>query len=213
MQMASIHYIDERIPHMDTWEIYVKNKKDPKSQIGIEQVFDVVLEYSDKHKIRYIGTVDGLIWNIHKEKYYIDENKTAARMDKGWRLSFDMKHQPTGYCAASTTIFGFEVLNVRVTGSKIKPVNRGEDVHVLEISRTADDIHHWGNWIRFVVDLYEKYEHHFEQAPRYTHACNRFFRPCSLLAFCGDTSQGRIIQYDEMVPIDPSPSEKAVLDI
>ncbi len=213
MEMSAILYIDERMAYMDQWPIYVEDKRKPKSRIGIEQTFDVVLEFSDKKLYRYVGTIDGLVMK-HGDVPYLDENKTASRIDDGWRLSFDMKHQITGYCAASTTVFGFPVFRSRVTGCKIKPTHRGEDVHVLEpIERNEASIRHWANWLRHTADMYESYKDDYEHAPRYTHSCNRYFRPCSLLPFCGDTPEGRSEQFDQMQPADLSPSEKAVQEL
>lgn len=213
MEMSAIHYIDERLPYMDNWPIYVADEKEPLSLVGIELVFDVVLEYTDKKLIRHIGTIDGLCYFIPKKKYVLEENKTASRLDDAWRLSFDMSHQVTGYCAASTTVFGFEVLDARVFGAKIKPTGRGEDVYPVLVKRDLVAIQHWGTWVRRKVEEYEQYKDDFEHATRHTHSCNRYFRPCSLLSFCCDTPEGRQEQWEEMVPAEPSPSERAIQEL
>jgi hypothetical protein len=210
MELASIYYIDEQLAKFDNWPIWVADKHDPKAPIGVEQVFDITLEYEDGKLVRIIGTIDGLVINSPTGRLFLDENKTASRIDKGWRDSFEMRHQCTGYCAASTVVFGFPVSNVRVTGNKIKPTNRGEDVVPLEVSRKPSDVLHWGNWIRHTVDMYEMYKDDFENAPRYTHSCNRYFRPCSLIPFCCDTPEGRKEAWKQMVPIEGSPSENAI---
>lgn len=211
MEMSAILYIDERLPHMENWPLYVKDKKDEKSLVGIEQTFDVVLEYEDKRHIRYIGTMDGLMIKQDKE-LYLDENKTASRLDDAWRMSFDMRHQVTGYCAAATTIVGNTVFNARITGAKIKPTGRGEDITVLEVKRDYNAINHWAAWVRHTVDMYETYKDDYENAPRYTHSCSRFYRSCSLLPFCADTPQGRAEQWEQMQAVEMSPSERAVHD-
>lgn len=211
MEMASIYYVDEQLSKLDNWPIWVADKNDPLAPVGIEQVFDITLEYSDGKKIRFIGTIDGLVHKLSDGKLFLDENKTANRIDRGWRMSFEMRHQCTGYCAASSTVFGFPIMDVRVTGNKIKPANRGEDVYPLEVSRKPSDVLHWGTWVRHSVDLYERYEGDFENAPRYTHACNRYFRPCSLIPFCCDTPEGRIQAWNvDMEPVQGSPSERAI---
>ena len=215
MELASIVYVDEQIYKMENWPIYVANKKDPKSLVGIEQHFDVVLEYDDALCIRYIGTIDGLVLNRNRgDRLTLDENKTANRIGDGWQLSFDMSNQITGYCGASTTVFGFPVFHSRVTGLKIKPTNRGEDCVPIEpVSRNAESIRLWGGWVRHTVQEYERYVGDYENAPRYTHSCMRYFRPCALLSFCADTPEGRSEQFDQMVPADLSPSERAVQDV
>lgn len=213
MEMASIVYVDEQLAKMDTWPIWVANKKDPKAPVGIEQVFDVILEYADGRTIRFIGTLDGLVIDTFRDdRLTLDENKTASRLDDAWKFSFDMTHQITGYLACSTSVFGLEVFHARVTGLRLKPTNRGEDIYVLNTSRTADSILHWARWVRHTVDLADLYEGDYENAPRYTHSCNRYFRPCSLIPFCSDTREGRVEQFEQMVPVEGSPSERAVRD-
>lgn len=214
MELASICYVDERIPSMDNWPIYVEDKANPRSLVGIEQVFDVVLTYEDNYEVRYIGTVDGLVCKASIGEFFVDENKTAARLGDAWRNAFDMKHQQTGYCAISTAIFPFKVTRCRVTGLRIRPSNRGEDVYTFEtLPRTEDAFQHWATWVREMAQTYERYKGDYEHATRYTHSCNRYFRPCSLLSFCSDTPDGRLITYHEhMVSMEPSPSERAVAE-
>lgn len=209
MEICSICYIDENLPKMENWPIYVENKKDPKSVVGIEQVFDVVLEFVDGKLIRYIGTIDGLVHNLAKKKLVLDENKTASRLDQAWRDSFLMAHQVSGYCAASTSVFGFPVMDARVTGLRIKS-GSGEDVIPLDVTRDISFVFNWANWLRHTIEMYERYEKDYENAPRYTHSCNRYYRPCSLIPFCADTPSGRAEQWSEMVSADQSPSEHAV---
>lgn len=216
MELASIHYVDERLPYMGNWPIYVADLSSPDCVVGIEQSFDVVLLYSDGKQVRYIGTIDGLVYHDtgKTQTYYLDENKTASRLDAGWRASFDLSHQVTGYCAACTSVFGFPVFKSRVTGLKIKPTNKGEDVYTLEaLTRTESSFQNFASWVRHTVDLFVSNRDDFENAPRYTHSCNRYFRPCALLPFCCDTAEGRKEQWEQMVKAEPSPSERAVMEI
>jgi hypothetical protein len=210
MEQSTICYVDERLPTMDLWPLYVEDERNPACMVGIEQAFDIVLEYDDGTLIRYIGTVDGLVKKVSVDKWFLDENKTASRITDGWRLSFDMAHQVTAYCAASTTVFGFPVFNARVTGNLIKPTGKGEDVYPIEVSRDEYAIRNWASWVYHTVRMFDAYKDDFELAPRYTHSCNRYFRPCSLLPFCCDTPEGRLEQFNEMVPVEPTPSERAI---
>jgi hypothetical protein len=214
MELATIVYVDERFYGFENWPIYVEDEKNPQSMVGIEQVFDVTLTYEDGKEIRYIGTIDGCIIKAATNQHYLDENKTAVRLGQGWRDTFDMKHQITGYCAASTSVFGFRILKSRVTGLRIGQGSKAEDVYPFEpLERTWDSIQHWGTWVREMVETYEKYKDDFENATRYTHSCNRYFRPCSLLSFCADSPEGRQVAFSEsMVDAEPSPSERAVGD-
>lgn len=210
MQQAAIKYVEERMKSMRNWPIYIEDNDKPHSRIGIEQNFDVTLEFEDGYKCRYIGTIDGLVQK--KTQWYLDENKTSVRLGDGWALSFDMSHQITGYCAASTTVFGFPVLRNRVTGVKIKPTNAMDDVRVLEpVARDAHYIHRWGQWIREMSETFDRYKTDWEYARRDTRSCYRFFRPCSLLPFCCDDPEGRQEAFlHGMVDADQTPSERAI---
>jgi hypothetical protein len=214
MEMATITYVDEALTKMDNWPIWVADSKDHTRPIGIEQVFDVVLTFSDQRLVRYIGTIDGLVLDTYRDsRPTLDENKTASRLDDGWITSFDMSHQITGYLTCSASVFGFPIWHARVQGLKIKPTNRGEDYYAKTTSRDPAAILHWGRWVYHTVGLFETYKDDFENAPRYTHSCNRYFRPCSLIPFCCDTSDGRREQWEQMVEADASPSERAVREI
>jgi hypothetical protein len=113
---------------------------------------------------------------------------------------------------AASVLFGFPIVRSRVTGVKIKP-GGGEDVYPIEpLVRNVETFANWGIWLRHTVDMYERYVNDYEHAPRYTHSCNRFFRPCALIPFCGDSIEGRREQWDEMMPANQSPSERAVME-
>lgn len=210
MELSSIVYIDEQLPKMDSWPIWVADKKDPKSAVGIEQVFDCILEYADGKIIRFIGTLDGVVTDWHRDRIVLDENKTAYRIDDAWKYSFDMAHQITGYIAAASAVYGLPIEWARVTGLKIKPTGRGEDVYPMLVKRNPDSFIHWARWVRHTVDIAELYQDDYENAPRYTHSCNRYFRACSLIPFCCDTAEGRRVQYGEMVSVEGSPSERSI---
>jgi hypothetical protein len=106
MELASMEYIDSLLPFMDSWPIWISDKRDPNKPVGIEQVFDVVLVYTDGKLVRYIGTVDGIVCNAARgNRITLAENKTAARLDKAWIESFKMRHQITGYLACAMALF------------------------------------------------------------------------------------------------------------
>jgi hypothetical protein len=211
METAAMVYAKEVLPHIENWPVWVDDPKAPLKPIGIEQIFDVVLEYKDGKRIRFAGTIDGILRNKQKDnRITMAENKTAARMDIGWIQSFKMRHQITGYMACGMALFGIEMWHARVYGCKIKPTFRGEDVHIEPVWRDKTAIAHWANWVRKNVDTFEQYQDDWEHAERKTHACNRFFRPCSLIPFCSDTKEGRVEQWSQMIEASQSPSERAV---
>jgi hypothetical protein len=211
METAAMVYARETFPHLDNWPVWVADAKSPHKPIGIEQIFDVVLEYKDGKRVRFAGTIDGILVNKQKDnRITMAENKTASRMDIGWIQSFKMRHQITGYMACGMALFGIEMWHARVYGCKIKPTFRGEDVHIEPVWRDKTAIAHWANWVRRNVDTFEQYQDDWEHAERKTHACNRFFRPCSLIPFCSDTKEGRVEQWTQMIEASQSPSERAV---
>jgi len=216
MEVATIEYVDERLRTMDQFPIWVADEFDSNSMVGIEQVFDVVMMYEDGYKLRYIGTIDGLVLDLDAGKRpTLEDNKTASRIDSAFQNATYMKYQFTGYLACSTAVFGMQVLDGSVIAVKIKRSNSGENYASLPISRDYDAIAKWGQDVRwFVENLYEPFgDNGYEHAPRFTHSCNRYFRPCSLIPFCADSPEGRQIAFEqEMVPADQSPSERAILE-
>lgn len=209
MEMACIVYIDTILPTLSNFPIYVQDKKNPNSVVGIENTFDVVLTYDDGKQFRFIGTFDGLTYNNAKGFSTLEDNKTASRLDAGWKASFQLSNQVTGYLACAASVYGFDIYNARILGLKIKPTGKGEDVWPLVTNRTGEQLQRWAFWFRHTAEMYEQYKDNYEHAPRYTHSCNRYFRPCSLLSFCCDTQDGRVEQWNEMVPAKSSPSELA----
>jgi len=211
MEVAAMVYAKETMPHLENWPVWVADPRGPEKPIGVEQIFDVVLEYDDGKKIRYIGTIDGILRNKQKgNRITMAENKTAARLDRAWIESFKMRHQVTGYMACGQSLFEIDMWHARIYGCKIKPTYRGEDVHIEPVVRDKSAIDHWGHWVYNQVALFETYKDDWEHAERRTHSCNRFFRPCTLIPFCADTPTGRLEQYSQMIPAIPSPSERAI---
>jgi hypothetical protein len=212
METAAMVYARETLQYLENWPIWVDSEKDANKPIGVEQVFDVVLTYEDNKRIRYIGTLDGILRSRAKNnRITMAENKTASRLDKAWVESFKMRHQVTGYMACGQALFNIEMWHARIYGCKIKPTYRGEDVHIEPVVRDATSIQHWGNWVYNQVEVFEAYKDHWEHAERRTHSCNRFFRPCALIPFCADSPEGRREQYSQMIEAKPSPSERAIL--
>lgn len=212
METAAMEYAKECVPYLKSWPIWYADKKNPEKPIGIEIVFDVVIEYEDGHQVRFIGTLDGILFNAERaNRVTMAENKTAARIDRAWIESFKMRHQVTGYIACGQALLGVDMWHGRIYGVKIKPTYKGEDVHVEPFKRDPEAVAHWGNWVRCQTDLFEAYKEDWEHAERRTHSCNRFFRPCALIPFCADSSQGRKEQWAQMIEAVPSPSERAVL--
>ena len=81
MQTAAVVYARETYPYLYAWPIWVADPKAPLKPVGIEQVFDCVVEYTDGKRIRFIGTLDGILCNTQKDmRVTMADNKTAS----GW---------------------------------------------------------------------------------------------------------------------------------
>src|SRR5579864_9030278 len=78
MQTAAVVYAKETYPYLHAWPVWVADVKSPLKPVGVEQVFDVVLEYTDGKRVRFIGTLDGILCNASKNmRVTMAENKTA----------------------------------------------------------------------------------------------------------------------------------------
>jgi hypothetical protein len=237
LEIGLMHYVDNVYPSMERWPIWIHSLNDPTKPVGVECAFDIELEritpnallpktngesvgFSQgkdlKEIVRYIGQIDRIHDRASIEKtdaLVLGENKTGSRLDNSWALSFDMSHQLTGYMLGIYTITGRPCVSARVHGLKNKQTGHSEDFNAISpMAREAEAFEHFINWALHSKSMYDRYNDDLESAPRYTHSCNRYFRPCSLIPFCCDTAEGRRQQLDEMVGSDLSPSEQAVLD-
>tara|TARA_B100000131_G_C18027863_1_gene577167 strand:- start:139 stop:1107 length:969 start_codon:yes stop_codon:yes gene_type:complete len=207
-----ICYIDSY--DLDKYKIY----ESPKN-IGVEIAFDttVTVEWSRMSdnksygsgnvlkpvnlittEARFTGKMDGLLYN--KDRLMIWEDKTGARIDDAWLSQWVLSHQITGYCLAATAFTGEECLLAQVSGMKVPIAKTPSDTIRKEmVNRSYDPfITQWANWFVHSVEIDKTYKDHIEDAPKYTHSCNRYFRPCSFVPYCvADTDEKKQI-LDEM---------------
>jgi hypothetical protein len=203
------------IAYIDRWDwnrmpVWIRDETDPQSDVGIELPFDVVLSFvlegGAHREYRFIGKADGL--HTRTGKLYLHENKTASRLDEAWRQSFLLSSQVTGYCFALSLWAGAEINNAEVLGLSI-PLPRNYDFGGLvreSVTRHRHHFEHWFSWFLHTVELERAYKDDPIHAPRYTHSCNRYFRPCSMIPFCDSDQeeQERILedmQEDEWSPL------------
>lgn len=216
MESATITYVDEQLKTMDQWPIYVEDKEDPTSTIGIELTIDAILHYSNHKRIRYIGTADAVLQCVldreqaSRRETYLGENKTASRLDDSWRFSFEMSHQVTGYNVLATTLLKKPTFKSKVFGLRLQPGKQDTYESFEPQERSGVMVQKWAEWVYGGVELYDMYDGDYENAKRLTHSCNRYFRPCALLPFCSDSPEGRDLQIEQMVAGEMSPSEQAV---
>jgi hypothetical protein len=208
IEESIIAYID-RWPS-GKWPLWEDGEK-----IGIEVSFELVIEYLFEHRdplrIRFGGRMDGLHWHEGKteKRLFIHENKTASRLNESWEQEKLMAHQITGYMIGASMMTQEECNNAMVLGMSI-PLPRGYDyggIVQLPVSRIERQFRDWLDWILHTVQLYQQHKDWPIDAPKYTHSCNRYFRPCSLIPFCAsheDEAQQMLeeMRVDEWSPLD-----------
>lgn len=183
--------------------------------VGIEVPFDLLLEFKDgsnSTKIRYIGRMDGLVQTRYGIE--VEENKTAARLDRSWQDSFLISHQVTGYIVAASKILGERVSDCLIRGMMIplpKNYDLGGIVNV-PVSRDDDRIREWIRWVwTTVANLYIPYHKEPLSAPEFSHSCNRYFHSCSFIPLCSMASrEDRLLTFSQMETDEWSPLHEQV---
>jgi hypothetical protein len=188
-----IAYVDNY--DMERYPIWIRDPKDPETDVGIEIPFDVVvhIKYQINHDIeqdliaRFTGILDGLHWN--KEELIIIEEKTGATLNNSWLSQWILSHQITGYCIATSTFTNIPCKNALVSGMRI-PIGKvpSEGIRREYVNRSDLLFEKWANWFITSVQMENTWIDNVEQAPMYTHSCNRYFRSCSFLPFCSEDS-------------------------
>ncbi len=206
LEEAALLYIDRY--DMERMPVWVRDTSDPNSDVGIEIAFDVVIEYQfDTHArhYRFTGKFDGLHWR--DGELVLGENKTGARLDEAWRQSFELSSQVTGYCLAASVWAGHSCNRAVVYGLQI-PLPKTYDVGGNIQEHARREPHHfarWFDWFLYTVDGYERFRSDPISAPKFTHSCNRYFRPCSLIPFCASDDEDQRQGLSEMVIQEWSP--------
>jgi hypothetical protein len=211
------------IAYIDRLELGTRIPVISRGIVGIEVPFDLVLTFThgdttDKPEdnerdklapvqIRYIGRMDGLVRTPHGIE--VEENKTAARLDRSWQDSFLISHQVTGYCVAASKLLDTPIRECMVRGMMIplpKNYDLGGIVNV-PIHRDDDRIREWIRWIWATVsNLYLPYHQDPLSAPEFSHSCNRYFSSCSFIPLCSMASrEDRLLTFSQMETDEWSP--------
>lgn len=195
------------IAYIDRWdwnrtEVWVRDKDNPESDIGIELPFDMVVEYDLEGGVtiafRFTGKADGL--HVKNGKVILHENKTASRLDDAWRQSFSMSSQVTGYMLALSLYAGEPIDEGEVFGLAV-PLPRSFDYGGIvrePVSRQGFHFEDWFYWFLTTALIGEQFKDNPHGAPRYTHSCNRYFRPCALIPFCDSAKEEQVTMLEEM---------------
>ena len=195
--------------------VWMRNPHDPTSDVGIEIPFDLVVGVTgrgDDLSFRLTGRIDGIHWNGRGD-LTIHDNKTASRLSEAWSQSFLLSHQITGYCVAASTFTQHAVHNAEVLGLAL-PLPKTYDFggYIREtVSRRDHHYTRWLDWLVHTINLARQYEGNPYDAPKYTHSCNRYFRPCSFIPFCDADPDEQHIIVKEMVTDEWSPLEQRII--
>jgi len=201
MEEAAFAYIDRWRWNDKVW---MREPDDPHSDVGIEWPFDMVIELPER-TFRHTGRIDGI--HYRGDNLILHENKTASRLNDAWEMSFATSSQVTAYCVAASLYTQSVVSGADIIGLAI-PLPKSYDYGGLvrtNASRESFHYERWLSWLNTTVAMYEQYENNPYEAPMYTHSCNRYFRPCSLIPFCDSDTDEQHRTIDEMINDEWSP--------
>tara|TARA_Y100000034_G_scaffold89892_1_gene108221 strand:- start:1182 stop:2276 length:1095 start_codon:yes stop_codon:yes gene_type:complete len=190
---------------MTRYPIWIRDKEDVDTDIGIEIAFDIVVtivyEMDGEERtliVRFTGKLDGLHWN--HDNLIIIEEKTGSKLDDHWLAQWILSHQITGYCLASSTFTGEPCIQAIASGMRI-PIGKipAEGIRREQVHRSPIMFEKWANWFVTSIEMEQKWTNDILSAPMYTHSCNRYFRSCSFLPLCAaDTIEEKQEILDEM---------------
>lgn len=213
IEEALIAYLDRVDFRRNVW---VQDKNDPTSMVGIELPIDMTVSYKlhedYSKKVRFIGTADGV--TLHNGEYRLEENKTASRLGEAWSMSFWTSHQITGYLLGLSTCYGIPVHRAAVHGMSI-PLPRSYDAGGLMtevVSRNSQQMQDFLMWVLHQTQVIETHAREPYNAPKNTGACNKWYRACMFIPLCASEGEERVQMFDEMVARDLTPTEKAMED-
>jgi hypothetical protein len=200
------------------WEqrVWIRDPDDATSDVGIEIPFDVVIHIeadNDELMFRLTGRIDGIHYN-NAGDLLIADNKTASRLNDAWAMSFLLSHQITGYCVAASVFTQHLVHKAEILGLAI-PLPKTYDLGgYIRETVNRHDYHYvqWAKWLEHTVRLVRDYADDPINAPKFTHSCNRYFRPCTFVPFCDNSEEEQRLILSEMVTDEWSPLSKPVLD-
>lgn len=199
LEATCIAYTERRLRNFS--DIYING-----NTVGIEIPFAIEIKSKDSTWY-FVGKIDGL-HTSSEGRPIVEENKTVSLGWGGdsWRMKWNVEHQPTGYMVAGALLVGMELddLQGTIIGSQIPtPKNVFEATIVESVRRTHDDIIRWLEWQRHTIEIYNKYSGDLISAPRYTTACSRFNKACSMIPFCAATIHEQGFMLEDDFTFDP----------
>lgn len=192
--------------------VWMRDLSNPHSDVGIEIPFDLVCDVGNR-RFKFVGRIDGIHWD-GLGRLTVHDNKTASRLGDAWSMAQEVNHQYTGYCVAAHVFTQQVVERCDVLGLAI-PLPKSYDFGGFAREGMQRNPHHFGRWLQWLVhsvDMCVAYTGDPYDAPKYTHSCNRYFRPCSFIPFCYADDEEQQSILSEMEHDEWSPLHKLVLD-
>ena len=203
-----IAYVDAYDP--DRYDVWVRDVNDPKSDIGIEIAFDIVvnivynnggLPTNKNLECRFTGKLDGLYTDPkRKDALFIVDDKTSGKLDDNWLAQWVLSHQFTGYCIASSTFTGLPCHKAQAWGMRI-PIGKiaAEGIRREQVNRHQELYNKWAGWFVEYVNMENRFRDYPLQAPMHTTNCNSYNSTCSFLPLCAaDSMEEKELIFSEM---------------
>jgi hypothetical protein len=79
-----------------------------------------------------------------------------------------------------------------------------------KLERHNQHVERWVSWVAGALNLHDQFHTDPYEAPRFTHSCNRYYRPCPLVPLCDTADEEQFYQtigemeYKPWSPIDDS---------
>jgi hypothetical protein len=198
MEECALYYIDRWRWDRPVWQ---RDPTDAHTDVGIEIPFDLVIDIEGLNlmSVRYVGRIDGI--HHHVDGINLHDNKTASRLNDAWEMSFNISSQITGYCIAASVFTQQVVERAHVLGLAVPLPKLYDYGGYVQSGYLRQSYHYdrWLTWLVHTVQMYNLYTGDPYAAPRYSHSCNRYFRPCQFIPFCDATEEEERLMINEFV--------------
>jgi hypothetical protein len=203
IEESALNYINKY--QFTACPIWVRDKNDPNTDVGIEIAFELVIEFTykayppeephfEKRKcFRFTGKLDGLyidpsITNadLSKGALVVEDDKTTSRITDNWSEGYQLDTQTVGYMLAAKVFTNQDCSHFRIKKVSLpvpaKSTHGG--ISVYRSSKPDYMFTQWFDWFYNLADTAKVYEDRPIEAPISPHSCIRYFKPCSMLPFC-----------------------------
>ena len=211
LEHCGVQLAEYYLMNHSAFPIWISDENNPEKEIGIEKsvdvIFNVTFDNGYQKYLRFIGLLD-VLYRRDNGPVKFGEYKTTSSMNDGWMEQFRTRHQQTAYFGALHAYFDNVSEEIIMTGSTIPVRKTTVSVQHFEIERNFDQVKEFLKTALFAMDQIEQFKSDPLATPMFTHSCNRYFRPCSLMDLCTAAPEDQLILLDQMqVTTELSPSE------